>query len=138
MALIECSECAGQVSDQAEACPHCGMPTETGYRLRAERLRQQRLGEAERAPDRDQEATALDPPADPTDLGETGGPTASAMVLTKPAGVFCQLIGFFTLLGGIGAAANDSSTGVLFAFLGGGLFIWGGWSARQHKKARRR
>lgn len=26
MALIECSECAGKVSDRAEACPHCGAP----------------------------------------------------------------------------------------------------------------
>ena len=26
MALIECTECGGQVSDQAEACPKCGNP----------------------------------------------------------------------------------------------------------------
>jgi len=30
MALIECSECKGQVSDKAEACPHCGTPVEGG------------------------------------------------------------------------------------------------------------
>lgn len=26
MALIACTECAGQVSDKAGACPHCGAP----------------------------------------------------------------------------------------------------------------
>lgn len=26
MALIECPECGGQVSDRAPACPHCGVP----------------------------------------------------------------------------------------------------------------
>ena len=26
MALIECSECGGRVSDKAAACPHCGAP----------------------------------------------------------------------------------------------------------------
>ena len=26
MALIQCGECKGQVSDQASACPHCGAP----------------------------------------------------------------------------------------------------------------
>lgn len=26
MALIECPECAGRVSDRAAACPHCGFP----------------------------------------------------------------------------------------------------------------
>jgi hypothetical protein len=26
MALIQCPECSGQVSDQALACPHCGYP----------------------------------------------------------------------------------------------------------------
>jgi hypothetical protein len=29
MAIIECSECKGQVSDKAIACPHCGNPTAT-------------------------------------------------------------------------------------------------------------
>jgi hypothetical protein len=28
MALITCGECNGKVSDQAEACPHCGCPVE--------------------------------------------------------------------------------------------------------------
>lgn len=26
MALVECTECNGKVSDQAETCPHCGAP----------------------------------------------------------------------------------------------------------------
>jgi len=26
MALIECHECSGQVSDHARTCPHCGAP----------------------------------------------------------------------------------------------------------------
>lgn len=26
MAIISCSECGGQVSDKAAACPHCGAP----------------------------------------------------------------------------------------------------------------
>jgi len=26
MALIQCHECNGQVSDHARACPHCGAP----------------------------------------------------------------------------------------------------------------
>ncbi|MBI5037750.1 MAG: zinc-ribbon domain-containing protein [Candidatus Kerfeldbacteria bacterium] len=26
MALIKCSECGKDISDQAEACPHCGNP----------------------------------------------------------------------------------------------------------------
>ena len=26
MALIDCPECAGRVSDRAAACPHCGFP----------------------------------------------------------------------------------------------------------------
>lgn len=30
--LIECPECKGQVSDQAEACPHCGHPTKPSAR----------------------------------------------------------------------------------------------------------
>ncbi len=29
MALIECGECGGQVSDKAQACPHCGAPAKT-------------------------------------------------------------------------------------------------------------
>ena len=28
MALIACSECSQQISDRAQACPHCGCPTE--------------------------------------------------------------------------------------------------------------
>jgi hypothetical protein len=27
MALTECLECNGKVSDQADTCPHCGAPT---------------------------------------------------------------------------------------------------------------
>jgi hypothetical protein len=30
MALIQCHECNGQVSDQAAACPHCGAPAGKG------------------------------------------------------------------------------------------------------------
>jgi len=30
MALIECPECGGQVSDRAPACPHCGVPIAQG------------------------------------------------------------------------------------------------------------
>ena len=26
MALIQCHECSGQVSDHAKTCPHCGAP----------------------------------------------------------------------------------------------------------------
>jgi predicted nucleic acid-binding Zn ribbon protein len=26
MALIKCHECGGQISDQAQTCPHCGAP----------------------------------------------------------------------------------------------------------------
>jgi len=26
MALIQCHECSGQVSDHARTCPHCGVP----------------------------------------------------------------------------------------------------------------
>ncbi len=26
MALINCNECGKEISDQAKACPHCGMP----------------------------------------------------------------------------------------------------------------
>ena len=29
MALINCSECEGKVSDKAAACPHCGNPIRT-------------------------------------------------------------------------------------------------------------
>jgi hypothetical protein len=32
MALIECPECGGQVSDRAPACPHCGVPIADGTR----------------------------------------------------------------------------------------------------------
>ena len=28
--LIKCPECAGQISDQAFACPHCGYPMRPG------------------------------------------------------------------------------------------------------------
>jgi hypothetical protein len=31
MALINCPECNGQVSDQAAMCPHCGYPIRGGY-----------------------------------------------------------------------------------------------------------
>jgi|GEM_PF-1700478 len=27
MALTECTECNGKISDQADKCPHCGAPT---------------------------------------------------------------------------------------------------------------
>ena len=27
MALIKCPECEREISDKAEACPHCGCPT---------------------------------------------------------------------------------------------------------------
>ena len=26
MALLSCAECSGNVSDQADVCPHCGFP----------------------------------------------------------------------------------------------------------------
>lgn len=29
MALIQCPECSGQVSDRASSCPHCGFPLST-------------------------------------------------------------------------------------------------------------
>lgn len=29
MALVACRECGGQISDQAQACPHCGAPRVT-------------------------------------------------------------------------------------------------------------
>lgn len=29
MALVSCPECKGNVSDQAESCPHCGFPLQT-------------------------------------------------------------------------------------------------------------
>ena len=28
MALIKCPECGNSISDKAEKCPHCGMPSE--------------------------------------------------------------------------------------------------------------
>jgi len=31
MALVNCPECDGQVSDQAAMCPHCGYPIRGGY-----------------------------------------------------------------------------------------------------------
>lgn len=38
MALTQCSECGGKVSDQAAACPHCGAPrlAEDGTVIRAQ------------------------------------------------------------------------------------------------------
>lgn len=35
MALIECSECGGKVSDKAATCPHCGAPTIPGENVTA-------------------------------------------------------------------------------------------------------
>lgn len=32
MALTECRECGEQVSDEAEDCPHCGVPNPAGTR----------------------------------------------------------------------------------------------------------
>ena len=32
MALCECPDCGGKVSDQAPACPHCGRPSDSGKR----------------------------------------------------------------------------------------------------------
>lgn len=29
MALVQCPECAKQISDQAASCPHCGAPRAT-------------------------------------------------------------------------------------------------------------
>jgi len=34
--LIKCPECGEQISDQAEACPHCGAPTTNNARPRPE------------------------------------------------------------------------------------------------------
>ena len=39
MALIDCWECAGQVSELAVACPHCGAPQGAGRPKRRRRLR---------------------------------------------------------------------------------------------------
>jgi len=33
MALIHCPECNAQMSDQAPACPHCGMPNRTAQQM---------------------------------------------------------------------------------------------------------
>ena len=30
MATVKCTDCSGQVSDSAEACPHCGRPMAQG------------------------------------------------------------------------------------------------------------
>ena len=34
MALVQCSECSGQVSNLASACPHCGAPLKEGAAAR--------------------------------------------------------------------------------------------------------
>lgn len=36
MALINCFECGAQVSDKAEACPHCGVPLRIAQSARAD------------------------------------------------------------------------------------------------------
>jgi len=38
MALIQCSECNGQVSDQAAVCPHCGAPVFIGTQAQDKQL----------------------------------------------------------------------------------------------------
>lgn len=37
MALIQCRECGGQISDKAPACPKCGCPAESPVVFREER-----------------------------------------------------------------------------------------------------
>ena len=45
MALIQCPECSGQVSDRASSCPHCGFPLSTSPAPAPKRGRPKKLEE---------------------------------------------------------------------------------------------
>jgi len=48
MALIECSECNAQISDQAQSCPHCGNQLRPSEDEERERLRRTQGAKANR------------------------------------------------------------------------------------------
>lgn len=43
MAIVDCSECGSEVSDQAEACPNCGFPVRERERRRKRRKQNQQF-----------------------------------------------------------------------------------------------
>ena len=50
MALIACSECSRQISDRAQACPHCGCPTEMHNQIACSECSQQISDRAQACP----------------------------------------------------------------------------------------
>lgn len=82
MATVRCSDCSGQVSTIADACPHCGRP-----------------------------------------MARSRKP-----LLTRPAGVFVQILGLLFLLPGLAMLAGGGGTtiaGILVVLLAIGLFWLG-------------
>jgi predicted amidophosphoribosyltransferase len=53
MSLIDCPECGNKISDKAESCPHCGLPS--GFFVPRAK------GEGPTAPLGGDEPTAIDP-----------------------------------------------------------------------------
>lgn len=43
MSLISCSECNKKVSDKADACPHCGAPTNLGKKKYRSQVKKDRV-----------------------------------------------------------------------------------------------
>lgn len=78
MALINCPECSRQISDQAEACPHCGLP-----------LR--------KAIDPPKLATPPIPPAWTTPAAASTPPPISSPSQQKKHGAGILILGFITL-----------------------------------------
>lgn len=42
MALIKCSECGREISDQAETCPNCGSTTKYGLRQKEQQVKEKK------------------------------------------------------------------------------------------------
>jgi hypothetical protein len=117
MALIRCSECSGQVSDQAVACPHCGYPlkpTQTATEVSVEeRFRQihaekgpiqaikylrektgKSLGEAKAYYDREKAAGRLGAP-----IAGAGGTTKSGCLTVIVAAILAGIANIPALRG---------------------------------------
>lgn len=86
MALIDCPECGGQVSDRAPTCPHCGVPiADARTRSEPQDARSEPQGAAPAAATEERDGSSYemtpDQPAEPFKLRLRGRPIPVAMIL---------------------------------------------------------
>jgi uncharacterized membrane protein YvbJ len=105
MALIICPECNKQISDQAQACPGCGMPVKTIRSLNSMSLNTEQVIEL----------------------------TAKRYKIIKLISIFMIIVSIFSCLFEA-QAGSDSMFGMVIFFIGLGLYIFNRFQIWWHHK----